>query len=59
MVFPVGRSIVTQLLLVCHWVTETLAYGKEIDPIYLGFPKTFDKVPHCALPNELTRFGMS
>lgn len=30
----------------------------EIDIAYLDFAKAFDKVPHCALLNELSPFGI-
>ena len=54
-----GRSTVTQLLQVYHEAIEAQAKGKEIDIAYLDFAKTFDKVPHCALLNKLSRFGIS
>ena len=54
-----GRSTVTQLLQVYHEAIEALAKGKEIDIAYLDFAKAFDKVPHCALLNKLSRFGIS
>ena len=54
-----GRSTVTQLLQVYHEVIQALAKGKEIDIAYLDFAKAFDKVPHCALLNKLSRFGIS
>ena len=55
-----GRSPVTQLLQVYHHeVINALAEGKEIDVIYLDFAKEFDKVPHSALINKLSHFGVS
>ena len=54
-----GRSTITQLLQVYHEVIQALAKGKEIDIAYLDFAKAFDKVPHCALLNKLSRFGIS
>ena len=54
-----GRSTVTQLLQVYHKVIEALAKGKVIDIAYLDFAKAFDKVPHCALLNKLSKFGIS
>ena len=33
--------------------------GKEIDIAYLDFAKAFDKVPHYAFLNKLSRFGIS
>ena len=51
---------VTQLLQVYHHeVINALAEGKEIDVIYLDFAKAFDKVPHSALINRLSHFGVS
>ena len=54
-----GRSTVTQLLQVYHEAIEALAKGKEVDIAYLEFAKVFDQVPHCALLNKLSRFGIS
>lgn len=54
-----GRSTVTQLLQVYCVVIEALAKGKEIDIAYLDFAKAFDKVPHFALLNKLSQFGIS
>ena len=53
-----GWSIVIQLLQVYHELIQALAKGKEIDIAYLDFAKAFDKVPHCALLNKLSRFGI-
>ena len=38
---------------------EALAKGKETDIAYLDFAKAFDKVPHCALLNKLSKLGIS
>ena len=38
---------------------EALAKGKKIDIAYLDFAKAFDEVPHCALLNKLSRFGIT
>ena len=54
-----GRSTITQFLQVYHEVIQALVKGKEIDIAYLDFAKAFDKVPHCALLNKLSRFGIS
>ena len=54
-----GRSTVTQLFQVYREALGALAKGKEIDIAYLDFAKAFDKVPHCALLNKLSRFGIS
>lgn len=54
-----NRSSVTQLLQVYHEAIQALAKGKEVDIAYLDFAKAFDKVPHCALLNKLSRFEIS
>lgn len=55
-----GRSTVTHLLQVYHHkVINALTEGKEIDVIYLDFAEAVDKVPHSALINKLSRFGVS
>jgi len=54
-----GRSTVTQLLQVYHEVIEALAKGEKFDIAYLDVAKAFDKVPHCALLNKLSRFGIT
>ena len=52
------RSTVTQLPQVYHKVIQALAKGKEIDIANSDFAKAFNKVPHCALLNKLSQFGI-
>ena len=44
--FLAGRSCVTQLTSVLHYVGGQLDAGKQIDIIYLDMSKAFDKVDH-------------
>ena len=50
--FIAGRSCVTQLLEFMDDITEAIESGKEVDVIYLGCSKAFDKVPHKRAINE-------
>ena len=47
--FLAGRSCVTQLTRVLHYIGGQLDAGKQIDIIYLDMSKAFDKVDHTKL----------
>ena len=47
--FLAGRSCVTQLTSVLHYIGGQLDAGKQIDIIYLDMSKAFDKVDHTKL----------
>ena len=47
--FLPGRSCLTQLISVLHYIGGQLDTGKQIDIIYLDMSKAFDKVDHTKL----------
>ena len=54
-----GRSTSLQLLTVLDKWTEILDNGGTIDAVYMGFMKTFDKVPNKRLIKKLQAYGIS
>ena len=57
--FLAGRSCVTQLTRVLHYIGDQLDAGKQIDIIYLDMSKTFDKVDHTKLLGRLHQYGIT
>jgi len=57
--FLAGRSCVTQLISVLHYIGGQLDAGKQIDIIYLDMSKAFDKVDHTKLLGRLQQYGIS
>ena len=47
--FMAGRSCLTNLLEYLEELTSLVDMGHEVDIVYLGFAKVFDKVPHIRL----------
>ena len=42
----------------CHDWTSALESGQQVDVIYLGLQKAFDKVPHARLLSKLESYGI-
>ena len=40
-------------------ITESIDIGKDVDIVYLDFPKAFDKVAHRRLIKKLENYGIS
>ena len=57
--FLAGRSCVTQLTSVLHYIGGQLDAGKQIDIIYLDMSKAFDKVDHTELLVRLHQYGIT
>ena len=57
--FLAGRSCVTQLTSVLHYIGGQLDAGKQIDIIYLDMSKAFDKVDHTKLLGRLHQYGIT
>ena len=57
--FLAGRSCVTQLISVLHYIGGQLDAGKQINIIYLDTSKAFDKVGHTNLLGRLQQYGIS
>ena len=57
--FLAGRSCVTHLTSVSHYIGGQLDGGKQIDIIYLETSKAFDKVDHTKLPGRLHQDGIT
>ena len=57
--FISGKNCVTQLIEVFDKIHNLLDRGKQIDVIYLGMSKAFDKVSYKRLLLRLRRFGFS
>ena len=57
--FLAGRSCVTQLTSVLHYIGGKLDAGKQIDIIYLDMSKEFDKVDHTELLVRLHQYGIT
>ena len=53
------RSTVTQLLEVYHNILNSVAWGKEVDIIYLDLSNAFEKVTHNLLLKKLKSYGIS
>ena len=54
-----GRSCVTQLTSVLHFIGSQMDAGKQIDIIYLDMSKAFDKVDHTKLLGRLHQYGIT
>ena len=57
--FLAGRSCVTPLTSVLHYIGGQLDAGKQIDIIYLDMSKAFDKVDHTKLLGRLHLYGIT
>ena len=57
--FLPGRSCLTQLISVLHYIGGQLDAGKQIDIIYLDMSKAFDKVDHTKLLGRLQQYDIS
>ena len=57
--FLAGRSCVTQLTSVLHYMGGQLDAVKQIDIIYLDMSKAFDKVDHTKLLGRLHQYGIT
>ena len=57
--FLAGRSCVTQLTSVLHYIGSQLDAGKQIDIIYLAVSKAFNKVDHIELLERLHQYGIT
>ena len=57
--FLAGRSWVTQLTSVLHYIGGQLDAGKQIDITYLDMSKAFDKVDHTKLLVRLHQYGIT
>ena len=55
--FLAGRSCVTQLTSVLHYIGDQLDAGKQIDITYLDMSKAFDKVDHTKFLVRLHQYG--
>ena len=56
--FVKGRSCETQLILTHHEWATALDEGRQVDVVFLHFPKAFDKVNHSVLLKKLRNFGI-
>ena len=56
--FLKARSCLTNLLCFLDEMTKWVDDGSSVDVIYLGFQKSFDKVPHQRLILKLKSHGM-
>ena len=57
--FLAGRSCVTQLTSVLHYIGGQLDASKQTDIIYLDMGKAFDKVDHAKLLERLHQYGIT
>ena len=57
--FLAGRSCVTQLTNVLHYIGGQLDASKQIDVIYLDMSKALDKVDHPKLLKRLHQYGIT
>ena len=57
--FLAGRSCLTRLTSVLHYIGGQLDAGKQIDIIYLDMSKAFDKVDHTKLLGRLHQYGIT
>ena len=57
--FLAGRSCVTRLTSVLHYIGGQLDAGKQIDITYLDLSKAFDKVDHTKLLRRLHQYGIT
>ena len=53
-----GRSTITQLLEQHHMVLDLLLEGKNVDCIYLDFPKAYDLVDLSVLLIKIKNMGI-
>ena len=56
--FIKGKSCVTELLEFMEDITKAIDQGDDVDIIYLGFSKAFDKIPHRRLLTKLKSYGI-
>ena len=57
--FLAGRSCLTRLTSVLHYIGGQLDAGKQIDIIYLDMSKAFHKVDHTKLLGRLHQYGIT
>ena len=56
--FVKGRSTVTNLSCLIHFIHEAFRDGNQVDVLYTDFSKAFDKVDHTLLLRKLHGFGV-
>ena len=56
--FVKGRSTVTNLSCMIHFIHEAFRDGDQVDVLYTDFSKAFDKVDHTLLLRKLRGFGV-
>ena len=56
--FVKNKFIVTNLINYSHYIPESLNEGKQVNAVYLDFPKAFDSVNHELLIFKLHNFGL-
>jgi len=56
--FIKGRSTVLQLLHILDEWSKQLKEGRQVDFIYTGFEKAYDKVPRKRLLSKLRSYGV-
>ena len=56
--FRARCSCETQLLTLCHELTETIDRREQMDLVILDFAKAFDRVPHRKLLGKLDHYGI-
>ena len=57
--FRSGRSCLSHLLVHHNKILEELEKSNNVDVIYLGFAKTFDKIDHGILLNKLKKITIN
>ncbi|CAB3980290.1 Hypothetical predicted protein, partial [Paramuricea clavata] len=57
--FTPGKSCTTQLIQVIDTIGKLLDQGEQIDVVYLGMSKAFDKVNHKKMIDKLRSFGFN
>jgi len=51
--FMSGRSTITHLLTLQHFISNAFKLNSQVDVIYTDFSKVFDKIDHCLLAKKL------